>query len=112
MLVLPFVSLLLAAPDVAAPAHLACTFPDGRVFDVTADEGNGMITTVYRPTGSMLRKPALFTATEVKWIDRTGSVTWTLSRTNLSIVTDLGPSHPELRSEGVCVIETVPSRAF
>ena len=100
--------LVLTGVFVADPTYLRCTFPEGVQVFVTADEPNSAVSVSIPASGYTAKFAATFTATEVRFGDRT--LSYIVSRTDLSAT-----RHINLLNEtekGQCKVEQAPKRAF
>lgn len=101
-----------ATPVEAAPTYLVCSFQNVNL-DVTADEANGEVTTLVSTSGHLEKRPAIFSATAVKW---TGAgnmgISYVLSRTDLSLQRTLVIGDKSFPDTATCKIQQTPKRAF
>lgn len=100
-----------AAPALAQPTYLTCSFPSrDKSFEVqiTADEANSLVTVFMPRTAHTEKMNAVFTPTQVLFQNR--MMSYALSRTDLSIQRTV----PLIKAvdEGSCEVVTAPKRQF
>lgn len=102
---------LTAAPAMASPTYLKCTFPSSKgpwPVEITANEASSQVTLLMPKSGHSQRLAAAFSIDEVRFGNR--DMSYVLSRTNLSI-TRTTPILNEI-VRGDCQIAQPPKRAF
>lgn len=114
LILLAIASLGAASPAAGAPTYLVCTFEKGpTALYVTADEPNGVVTTLVESTGHMEKRPAVFSPSAVKW-SSPGSlgISYRLSRVDLSLERVLVIGDKSFPDTATCKIQETPKRAF
>jgi hypothetical protein len=103
-----------ASPAAAAPTYLVCNFAQqSGPLDVTADEANGEVTTLVESNGHMEKRPAIFSPATVKWSGSgTLGISYTLSRTDLSLQRVIAIGEKSFADDATCTIQATPKRAF
>jgi hypothetical protein len=108
--------LFISTPAFAAPTYLECSIDGGEgkppvAINLVADEANGMITQHVVSMGSSKRVPAVFSQTAVQWVPTSG-LSYSLSRTDLSIVRVLTIGAKSWTDRGSCQVQKPVNRAF
>ena len=100
---------VVAAAAAPTTTYLECVFPPNQgVLQITADEPNQSVTTVFVPTGYSEKRPAAFTPTEVRF--ENSQLSYVISRTRLTIERSI--KMIDSPDSGTCKVVTPPPRAF
>lgn len=101
-----------SAPASAAPTYLSCVAQQGQPLpvNIVADE-QGQTATVELPSGRIVRRPAVFSPTEVRILDE--ETTWIVDRVKLGFqrVVSIG-DHTSVYPGTCAVGKAPPQRAF